>query len=66
MHALNALIMMVQVATSATVAYHDPSSDILLVGSLDFVLQAFDCKQRFGNTVSHMHVSIVYNKCCVL
>ena len=37
---------MTQVTTSATVLYHDPTSDILLVGSLDFVLQAFDCKQR--------------------
>ena len=44
------LITMMQVTTSATVIYHDPSSDILLVGSLDFVLQAFDCKQRLGNT----------------
>ena len=56
---------MIQVATSVTVVYHDPSSDILLVGSLDFFLQAFDCKQRLGNTVSH-DASVGCNKCYML
>ena len=46
-------MLMMQVTTSATVVYHDPSSDVLLVGSMDFVLQAFDCKQRLGNIIYH-------------
>lgn len=49
------ITVMMQVTTSATVLYHDPSSDVLLVGSLDFVLQAFDCKQRLGNTIIYSH-----------
>ena len=44
---------MMQVSTSATVVYHDPSTDVLLVGSMDFVLQAFDCKQRLRNIIYH-------------
>lgn len=55
---------MMQVTTSATVVYHDPSSDVLLVGSLDFVLQAFDCKQRLGNTISHkVHAKKINTVC---
>ena len=47
------LMIMMQVSTSVTVVYHDLSTDVLLVGSMDFVLQAFDCKQRLRNIIYH-------------